>query len=70
MHGMADGGRCRRATSAGGSDLGLGDEQSWQEVLTKAAGVKRLRTLDDGAWLAAVTGGDGSVELYRVEPSG
>ena len=66
---MADGGRCRRVTSAGGADLELGEEESWQDILTRAAGVKRLRVLDGGAWLAAVTGGDGSVELYRVEPS-
>lgn len=64
---MADGGRCRRVTSAGGQDLELGDVEDWQAVLNRAARIKRLRQLEDGSWLHQVEDSGGAVALYAVE---
>ena len=45
----------------------LGPPQSWQAVLDRAAGIRRLRDFEDACGLYEVTDAAGASTLYVVE---
>lgn len=67
---MRDGGRCRRVEVLTADERQFGPEQCWQDVLDRAAAIRRLRELEPGAWLARVTDRHGLETLYAVAEEG